>query len=110
MHVGDLDGSAAWKGRRWRAYVNVAVHDDTHIPVEGATVTGVWDFGGEGSSSCTTDASGRCTVQSKRFNRFDIGVFFDVTNVTHGSLDYQSGANHDPDGDSDGTEIIVWQP
>ena len=34
---------------------------------------------------------------------------FTVTNVS-GALTYQSGSNHDPDGDSDGTRITALKP
>jgi hypothetical protein len=30
--------------------------------------------------------------------------------VTHASNVYESGANHDPDGESDGTTIVVARP
>ncbi len=33
-----------------------------------------------------------------------------ITNVTKAGFTYDSGANHDPDGDSDGTTIVVVQP
>jgi hypothetical protein len=37
-------------------------------------------------------------------------VTFTVSNITLGSNTYNAGANHDPDGDSNGTAITVLQP
>ena len=37
-------------------------------------------------------------------------VTFTVTGVSHPSLGYQLGDNHDPDGDSNGTAITVLKP
>ena len=45
---------------------------------------------------------------------YPVGVewqgFFKVNNVTLAGNTYNSSANHDPDGDSNGTTIIVSQP
>jgi hypothetical protein len=65
MHVGDLDGSSSAMGRgMWTATVTVGVHSSTHAAVSGATVTGLWSGGVSGSGSCTTDATGRCSILS----------------------------------------------
>jgi hypothetical protein len=32
-----------------------------------------------------------------------------VDSVTHGSLSYLAADNHDPDGDSDGTAIVIFK-
>jgi hypothetical protein len=37
-------------------------------------------------------------------------VTFEVGNVTHVSNTCDTGANHDPDGDSDGTTITIPKP
>ena len=37
-------------------------------------------------------------------------VTFTVNNVTYANSSYDAGANHDPDGDSNGTTIVVLQP
>jgi hypothetical protein len=88
--------------------VNVAVHDGVHAPVAGATVTGSWNAGRPSSSSCVTATNGRCTVTSGGLSTlFNPGVRLDVTSVTAPGRVYISGANHDPDGDSNGTSIQV---
>jgi hypothetical protein len=37
-------------------------------------------------------------------------VTFTVTSVTRTGSTYTAAANHDPDGDSDGTAIVVFRP
>ena len=62
MHVGDLDRSSANLGKNWQATVSIAVHGSAHAPISGATVSGAWSGPVSGSSSCTTAASGVCSV------------------------------------------------
>jgi hypothetical protein len=77
------------------------VHDENHEIVAGATVTGVWSgiiaegtTGGDGTVTFTRTLKGGKTT-------------FTVTNVTDDVLPYDPGANHDPDGDSNGTSITI---
>jgi hypothetical protein len=37
-------------------------------------------------------------------------VTFTITNMTKSGFSYAAGSNHDPDGDSNGTAIIVTKP
>jgi len=68
----------------------------------------MWNVGNFGASSCTTNASGQCTVRRSWLT--NSSATYTVSNVTHGSLAYEAGGNHDPDGDSDGTQITVARP
>jgi hypothetical protein len=112
-HIGDLDGTGAnISSSRWRATVTVTVHLTDHTPVSGATITGTWSAGDSSGRTltCTTDGTGSCTVQSGRLRRTsNASVTFTVTAVI-GSVTYDPGANHDPDGDSNGTAITVNRP
>ena len=114
IHAGDLDGASTnIPGNRWRATVTVTVHDALHGAVSGATVTGSWSAGDTNGRtlSCVTGAAGTCTVTSGRLSRStNADVTFTVTSVTKASFTYQSSANHDPDGDSNGTSITVNRP
>ena len=114
MHIGNLDGSSTTiAGGRWRATVAVTAHDVDDAPVSGATVTGTWSAGDTNGRtlSCTTDGTGRCTVQSGRLSlATNANVTFTITDVTHAGLTYLPSANHDPDGDSTGTSIVVDAP
>jgi hypothetical protein len=110
MHVGDLDGTGNDLGNKWNATVVFTVHDGNENPVAGAVVSGSWTSGTSGNGSCVTNASGQCSVTSSNLRNNTASATFTVTNVSHGSLTYQAGSNHDPDGDSNGTTIVVSQP
>jgi hypothetical protein len=110
LHVSDLDRAATAKGKSWTAKVTIKVVDSNNNPVGSATVAGNWANGTTGSSSCTTAANGQCTVQKKSIPNTTASVTFSVTNVTHATLSYDSAANSDPDGDSNGTTITVVKP
>lgn len=111
MHVGDLDGRAGIKGKsgRWEVFVTVTVHDGNEQPVGGAMVTGTWSGSFAGAASGTTAIDGTVTLSTGTLSGGD-SVTFSVTDVS-GTLSYESGANHDPDGDdSNGTSITEARP
>ena len=54
----------------------------------------------------TTDADGLATVSSGNVDTSVDSVTFQVASITHATLQYDAGANSDPDCDSDGTTII----
>lgn len=108
-HIGDLDGSTTSSKNNWQATVTIIVHDPSHGPVSGATVTGTWSGDFSGSASCTTSAAGQCVVQTGSLNRNRSSVTFTVTNVAS-PLAYAPASNHDPDGSSNGTSITVVKP
>jgi hypothetical protein len=109
-HVGDLDGSATSVGRRyWRGTVDVQVHDDAERPVIGATLTAAWSGGYSGTVRCVTDGTGRCTVATGSIRNNVYTTMLSVVDVEHPSASY-TAANHDPDGDSDGTRVTVRKP
>ncbi len=112
LHVGDLDGTSTSRGWwRWRATVTIAVHDENHNPVSGATASGGWSGAYSGTGSCTTGSNGHCSVTSGNIRGWSSNsVTFTVGNVAHATLTYDSGSNHDPDGDSNGTSITVPKP
>ena len=110
-HVGDLDRGAVSLGAGfWRGSVNVQVHDGNHGAGAGATVVGTWTGGYSGSGGCTTDNTGRCTVSSGSISKGAKAATFTVTGVQHSTMTYNAAANHDPDGDSNGTSIAVRKP
>ncbi len=109
-HIGDLDAGGSKQGRTWTATVTIRVHDGADNPLSGATVSGNWGSPVNGASSCTTGASGSCQVSASGIRNRDKSVRWTVSNVTHATLGYDPGANHDPDGDSNGTTITVSKP
>ena len=88
MHVADLDGSPEIRNNgRWNATVTVVIHDQDHIAVDAATVSGGWSAGAKGSGSCTTDAFGMCSITKKNISGNSPSVTFTVTNATHSHAD-----------------------
>ena len=109
MHVGDIDGSSQVKGKsdKWSANVTVTIHDNNENSVAGATVTGQWSGATSGTVSGVTTEDGSVTFSTGNLNSGS-SVTFVVTNVTD-TLTYDDVANHDPDGDSDGTTFTVFK-
>lgn len=110
LHAGDLDRSSKLSGSKWNATVTIYIHDASERLVSSAKVTGKWSNGATGTVSCTTNTGGVCQVTKTGLAAKTTSVAFTVTGVTHATLTYKSSANHDPDGDSNGTVIIVPKP
>jgi hypothetical protein len=104
MHVGDLDGASQSIKNEWFATVTVAVADGAGTAVADAKVDGTWTTLGS-PATCTTDATGRCTLTSPRVRKNTELLTLQVDAVAHATLTYEPGANTDPDGDSTGTTI-----
>jgi serine protease AprX len=108
VHVGDIDRASSWvTSTKWKAQATVEVHDGAHAFVPGAVVKGTWTGGR--SAQCTTNTNGRC-MMSTQYRKAKTSVTFTVTGVTATGTTYAATANHDPDGDSDGTSIVVARP
>lgn len=108
LHVGDLDrSSTSVNVNKWRATVTVTVHDQGDAIAPNATVAFRWSGGATGS--CITTSTGKCSASTTK-NKSASSVGFTVTNVTASGASYDSTANHDPDGDSNGTSITVNKP
>lgn len=108
MHVGDLDGKKILKGKsgRWEVFVTVTIHNQNCEPVANAVVEGMWIGGATGLVVGTTGIEGTVRFKTGKMNGGDT-VTFTVLLVVHDPLIYNILENHDPDGDSDGTIIIV---
>jgi hypothetical protein len=110
-HVVDLDGSTEFIGGEgdWKATVMVTVHDSNDIAMNGAKVRILWSEGG--IDSLYTNIAGKAT-----FSRFPIdstvpNVTLTVDNILEIEPEtYTPYYNEDPDGDSDGTSIIIEKP
>ena len=107
MHVGDLDRRVELKGKsgRWGVFVTVTVHDGTEQPLSGVTVSGTFSGAVSASVAGTTATDGTVTFSTGTIAGGE-SVTFTVDGLA-GTLAYESTANHDPDGDSDGTTITV---
>jgi hypothetical protein len=110
LHVGDLDGSNSRSSSYWKASVRILVHDAGHNPVAKVTVRGAWGSGYSGNAQCVTTGDGACTLTTGNIRRNVSSVTFTVNKLTKSGYTYDSAANHDPDGDSSGTSIVVSRP
>ncbi len=111
LHVADLDSSATAIGRRfWSASVTVLVRDAGNGPVANVTVTGRWSRGYSGNAQCITNASGICALSTGSISQRTGSATFTINKLTGSGYTYTPAANTDPDGDSDGTTIVVSGP
>ncbi|HET7728173.1 MAG TPA: Ig-like domain-containing protein [Candidatus Limnocylindrales bacterium] len=106
-HVGDLDSSRTLGSKNWSATVTILVHSGGDAALPGAVVTGSWSGAATGSASCTTGSTGVCTLTKANLNNRKTSITFTVTSVTLAGSTYQPSANHDPDGESNGSSIVV---
>jgi hypothetical protein len=111
LHVGDLDGSSAKTtgSNKWQGLVTILVHNAAEAPVNGVTVTGTFS-NGPGTSTCKTAANGLCTISRTSIVNGTASVTFTVTNLTLTNASYVPTSNHEPDGDSTGTVIVIAKP
>ena len=95
----------------WSATVTVSVHNGSnHGGVSGATVTGTWSGAASGTGSCTTGSGGTCPLSRINLRKRDVSATFTVTGITVNGATYASGQNHDVDGSSDGTTVVIAKP
>jgi hypothetical protein len=90
--VGDLAGSSTPSVRRnrWDAVATIDGHDSEHAGANGATVTGAWGTGGQGS--CVT-AGGTCEISRIGIRNRLGSTTFIVQNVEIPGGSYDPGAN-----------------
>ncbi len=93
MHVADINVYRVLSGRKYYGRAEVTILYDSGNPVSGATVTtlSTGDISGTESALTGTDGVAVLTTAKKSYANTD--YCFEVTNVTHASLDYDSGAN-----------------
>jgi len=110
IHLGDLDGgSENMSNGRWQAIVTITVHDANHAPVARARVRGKWEGGANGNGSCMTNADGVCSLNKSVLPQ-NSSVTFTVTKISKTGATYRSAANHDVDGGTNGTTIVINRP
>jgi hypothetical protein len=91
IYLNDLQGSAEVSRNKWSVTVTATVIDTNDIPVQGATVNGVWSGAASGSASCTTDSNGNCSLIKGGLSTRNPSVTFTVSDIAHSSL--ETGAN-----------------
>jgi PKD repeat protein len=104
MHIGDLDATTTSQKNSRSVLVYIAVHTSKHTPVRSALVSASWSDGT--LASCITDLNGYCAI-GREYSPSKSVVSLSVTGVTKDNYVYVPAANHDPDGDSNGTMIAI---
>jgi hypothetical protein len=107
VHVGDLDGRTFGRPIHRRApgaVFAITVLDGNDAPAPGALVS--YDLDGA-PGTCTTGPNGRCLTPLLRLRS---AATLTVTEVSDGAAIYMPQENTDPDGDSDGTTIVLEPP
>jgi hypothetical protein len=93
-----------------KAQVTVFVHNASHAPIAGATVTGQWSGGDYPSPvyvTCQpTNAAGACVFTSNNVTP-PKSVIFQVSNISAPTATYSPVRNHDSDGDTNGTSVLI---
>jgi hypothetical protein len=90
--------------------VTIAVHNNTHGALSGALVTGTLSGAATGSRNCTTNAGGTCQISISNLRKRDASVTFTVTGITASGRTYAAGSNHDVDGGTNGTSVVITRP
>ncbi|MCP4362251.1 MAG: hypothetical protein GY796_29950 [Chloroflexi bacterium] len=111
LHIGDIDGESVELNNPpyygWSAIATFTVLDQNDQPVQGAEVSSFSSTGQTSPDVCTTDALGQCSVgHNKQSFSYNDRIIW-VTDVTLPLTTYDPAANTDPDGDSDGTTIVI---
>ena len=98
--------SGSGKTNSWSAEVTVALHGADERTVAGAKVTAAWTGALAKSVSCVTRANGTCTLKSGTLSYGRSTVTLTVTGVTEPGSVFDSGASHDPNGQTSGITLI----
>jgi hypothetical protein len=106
--VGNLEGATAATNRgMWTASTTITAHTAADAALAGAVVSVSWSGASAGSGTCTTSTAGTCTVRTSNIKSSSGSVTFRVTNLTKAGTQYTPAANHDSNGNSTGTQIVV---
>jgi hypothetical protein len=109
MSVADLDAQVlANNGTNWSPSVTIKVVNANNETMSGALVRGTWTGITTKRTTCTTDTQGLCRIDPG--STLSQQVTFTVSNLTKTGYTYNSSANTDPDGDSNGTIIVINKP
>ncbi len=93
VHVADLAGTITIVRNKWTATVTTTVVDANGAPVSGVVVSGAWSNGFTGTGTCTTGATGTCSITSGNMKLTVPNVTFTVTNLAATVYTYDAAAN-----------------
>ena len=110
LHIGDIDALKTVKSSTWQVKFTLKVDNISHVGVNGVTIAGAFSGGYVGTATCKTNSSGICSVNSPNMAKSVHSITWTVTGLTYPAGQYDPSANHDPDGDSNGTFMVVAGP
>jgi hypothetical protein len=111
VHVADIDDETirdADSNSKIRIAIGIRLHNAEHKPVSHVRIRADWSGALFGQANCETDPEGYCQVTSKTIpNENGIQVELKIKALEGPDIEYDNAANHDPDRDSDGTQIKI---
>ncbi len=93
VHVAAISVSRAKVGPNYLGVGVITIQDENGLPISGATVFATATGPSGGSFSGVTGTSGTVTMQTSGIKKPSGEWCFEVTNVTHATLTYDSAAN-----------------
>ena len=110
IHVGDIDlKSKQVKGRsrKWSAEIMVKVHDSQHQGLSNVIVSVEWSGVSTGTETGITNNDGEVLFETGNIE--GASVTLTVVNLEKEYNVYEPKSNHDPEEDSDGTRLTIYQ-
>ena len=111
IHVGDLDASILnYFGLYWKPTVTITIHNNAHTIMPRVIVDFTWSGGVTRTGRCLTNTKGQCAATPGLLRNSSVTtVTLNITKLTlyRSTISYNPAANHDPDGDSNGTTIVI---
>ena len=110
IHVGDIDlKSKQVKGRsgKWSAEIMVKVHNSQHQELSNVKVSVEWSGASIGTESGITNNDGEVFFETGNIEGTSITLT--VVNLEKEYNVYEPKSNHDPEEDSDGTHLTIYQ-
>lgn len=107
LRVADIDGTKKLAKSNWSITGTFEVRTAAGTLVSGAVVRVGATGAASGTASCTTGSTGRCSVSASRLSYSFSSVTLTVLGVTRNADTYTGTSNSDPDGDSNGTTIVI---
>ncbi|MBU8869269.1 MAG: S8 family serine peptidase [Gemmatimonadales bacterium] len=93
LHVSSINVYRVLSGRKYYGEAAITILDDGGSPVPGATVTALYTGDITGTLSGVTGTDGIVVLNTGRKAYATVDFCYEVTNVTHASLTYDSDAN-----------------
>jgi len=95
VHLGNLVGVPSAKGPWNIGTVEITVHDSGEVPISGVVVSVIWSDLFSGTDSCTTNASGICSV-TDRIKNISGTATLTVQTMSGSGIVYDFGSNDIP--------------